>query len=64
MKILRTPDERFSKLAGYPFEPNYSEVPDSEGGILRIHYIDEGSDNAEIIRWWPLSSGRLWRSVR
>ena len=49
MKFLRTPDERFSKLAGYPFEPNYSEVPDSEGCILRIHYIDEGDDNAETV---------------
>jgi hypothetical protein len=23
MKILRTPDERFAGLAGYPFEPRY-----------------------------------------
>lgn len=47
MKTLRTPDERFDNLPGYPFEPNYVEIPDSEGGILRIHYIDEGPREAD-----------------
>jgi len=47
MQILRTDDERFSNLAGYPWEPNYIEVSDSEDGVLRIHYIDEGSKTAE-----------------
>ena len=42
MKVLRTPDERFAALPGYPFEPHYSEVPDGDGGTLRIHYVDEG----------------------
>ncbi len=42
MKILRTPDERFKNLEGFPFEPRYAEVPDGEGGRLRIHYVDEG----------------------
>jgi len=49
MKILRTPDGRFLNLKGYAFEPNYVEVPDSEGGVLRIHYVDEGDDNAETV---------------
>lgn len=47
MQILRTPDDRFSNLVGYPFEPNYIEVSDSEDGVLRIHYIDEGPKAAE-----------------
>jgi len=47
MKILRTPDDRFSNLAGYPYEPNYLEVPDSEDGWLRIHYVDVGPNKAE-----------------
>lgn len=46
MKILRTPDERFENLPDYPFEPNYLEVPDGEGGNLRIHYLDEGPRDA------------------
>ena len=47
MKTLRTPDDRFVDLPGYPFAPHYLEVPDTEGGRLRIHYIDEGSPDAE-----------------
>ena len=42
MKAPRTPDERFENLAGYPFEPHYVEVDDTEGGTLRMHYLDEG----------------------
>ena len=48
MEVLRTPDERFENLAGYPFEPHYVEVPDGEGrgGRLRVHYVDEGPRDA------------------
>ena len=50
MEILRTPEERFENLAGFPFKPNYVEVSDSEGGTLRIHYLDEGpSDTAPLL---------------
>ncbi|MEJ2477562.1 MAG: haloalkane dehalogenase [Desulfobacterales bacterium] len=42
MKTLRTPDDRFRNLPGYPFDPNYVEVSDGEGGSLRIHYVDQG----------------------
>ncbi len=49
MEILRTPDERFRDLAGYPFEPNYADVDDGEGGSLRIHYVDEGPRDGELI---------------
>jgi haloalkane dehalogenase len=38
MDVLRTPDERFANLPGYPYEPHYVEV---DG--LRLHHIDEGS---------------------
>ncbi len=41
MDVLRTPDERFENLPGYPFVPHYAEV---EG--LRIHYVDEGPREA------------------
>ncbi len=46
MKIVRTPDERFDNLPGYSFEPNYAELPDGEGGRLRVHYVDEGPKQA------------------
>jgi haloalkane dehalogenase len=42
---LRTPDERFADLPGFPYEPNYVDsLPGYEG--LRIHYLDLGSKNA------------------
>ena len=47
MKVVRTPEEGFQDLPGYPFVPNYVEVPDDEGGGLRIHYLDEGPREAD-----------------
>ena len=44
--LLRTPEERFADLPGYPFRANY--IDDLEGfGGLRIHYLDEGPADAE-----------------
>jgi pimeloyl-ACP methyl ester carboxylesterase len=43
--ILRTPDERFADLPGYPFAPHYvSDLQGYEG--LRVHYLDEGPRDA------------------
>src|ERR1700691_1545863 len=41
MEILRTPEERFSNLPGYPFKPHYLEADGQ-----RIHYVDEGLPSA------------------
>ncbi|TMA94580.1 MAG: alpha/beta fold hydrolase [Deltaproteobacteria bacterium] len=41
MESLRTPDDRFAGLPGYPFPPHYIEV---DG--LRVHYVDEGPRGA------------------
>jgi len=50
MEALRTPEERFADLPDYPFEPNYAEVRDGEGGVLRVHYLDEGpADEAPVL---------------
>jgi haloalkane dehalogenase len=43
INALRTPDERFENLPGYPFAPNYrDDLPGYEG--LRMHYLDEGRE--------------------
>ncbi|MGH0029205.1 MAG: haloalkane dehalogenase [Myxococcota bacterium] len=49
METVRTPDERFEKLPGYDFAPHYTDVPDGEGGTLRIHHVDEGPRDGEPI---------------
>jgi haloalkane dehalogenase len=46
MQVLRTPDERFADLPDYPFDAHYAEVPDGDGGSLRVHYLDEGPADA------------------
>src|SRR4051794_38529777 len=42
--FLRTPDDRFNGLPGYPFEPNYVDVTAGDGtnDVLRVHFVDEG----------------------
>ena len=45
MEILRTPDERFADLEGWPYEPHYAEVGDG----LRMHYVDEGPRDGQIV---------------
>ncbi len=49
MKTVRTPDAQFESLPDYPFAPHYTEVPDGDGGSLRIHYLDEGPADGETV---------------
>jgi haloalkane dehalogenase len=48
MEIVRTPDERFTDLPGYPFAPHHTEVArgDGTGATLRMHHLDEGPADA------------------
>mgnify|MGYP001074955726 CR=1 FL=1 len=49
MEYKRTPDERFENLKDYPFEPHYLTIDDTEGGELRVHYLDEGPANGPVV---------------
>jgi haloalkane dehalogenase len=42
MDVLRTPDDRFARLADFPYPPNYTEIIDADGTALRIHSVDTG----------------------
>ena len=42
--VIRTPEERFKNLEDYNFKPNYIEINN-----LRIHYLDEGPVDGEVI---------------
>jgi haloalkane dehalogenase len=48
MKFLRTPEQCFANLPGYPFSPRYAEVqvPGEVGTKVRVHYVDEGPHDA------------------
>ncbi len=49
MEILRTPDERFENIKGYPFEPHYTTIKTHDDSDLRIHHIDEGPKDGPIL---------------
>ncbi len=62
---LRTPDSAFEGLPDYPWAPRYmNHLPSLKG--LRMHFIDEGPDNAPLT--WVLLHGNptwsyLWRHL-
>jgi len=58
MQTLRTPDECFLSLPGFSFAPKYLEDLPSVSGI-RVHYIDEGSANADAV-WLCLHGEPTW----
>lgn len=49
MKLLRTPDHRFSALPEFPYQPRYVSIPAGDGSTLRVHYIDEGPEHAPVV---------------
>ena len=46
MQALRTPDDCFADLPGFPFAPHYAEIDDGDDGTIRVHYLDEGPADA------------------
>ena len=42
MDVLRTPDDRFASLPGFDRPPSYADLPDGDGGTLRMAYVDAG----------------------
>jgi haloalkane dehalogenase len=55
---LRTPDERFENLLGWPYAPNYLEISG-----LRIHYVDEGEGETVLLLHGEPSWSYLYRKV-
>lgn len=50
MEFLRTPDDRFSDLPDFAFEPHYVEVPAGDGsGTARLAYLDEGPAGGDVV---------------
>jgi haloalkane dehalogenase len=63
MEYVRTDDSRFDNLPGYPFVPHYKEVPDFDGGTLRMHYIDEGEGQVILCLHGQPSWSYLYRKM-
>ncbi|MDO3635527.1 haloalkane dehalogenase [Mycolicibacterium arseniciresistens] len=47
MQALRTPDERFTDLPEFAYPPRYCEVDDTEGGRLRVAWVEDGPAQAD-----------------
>jgi haloalkane dehalogenase len=47
MDKLRTPDECFAAVAEFPYEPRYADVPDQDGGTLRMAWVESGPADGE-----------------
>ncbi len=49
MHVIKTPDHCFENLDGYDLAPHYFEVEAEDKSKLRVHYVDEGPRDGEII---------------
>lgn len=58
MSIIRTPDECFSNLPGFPFMPHYVEI-----NGLRVHYVDEGEGEVILCLHGEPSWAYLYRKM-
>ena len=49
MPVLRTPDNCFVNIPDYPFEPNYVKVEHPKLGDMRLHYVDHGPKDGQVV---------------
>lgn len=47
MQTLRTPDDRFRDLPEFAYLPAYSDIDDTEGGTLRMAWVQAGPPEAD-----------------
>ena len=58
MPVIRTPDDRFNNLSGYPYRPHYMEIKG-----MRIHYVDEGKGDPILCAHGEPSWSYLYRKM-
>jgi haloalkane dehalogenase len=58
MSVIRTPEERFHDLPGFPFQPHYVEV-----NRMRIHYMNEGAGEVILCLHGEPSWSYLYRKM-
>jgi haloalkane dehalogenase len=61
-EVYRTPDERFTDLAGYNYTPNYLELEGEFQG-LRLHYVDEGEGSPVVLLHGEPTWAYLYRKM-
>lgn len=58
LELLRTPDDRFENLPGFPFAPHYVDI-----GGARVHYIDEGAGETVLMLHGEPTWSYLYRKM-
>jgi pimeloyl-ACP methyl ester carboxylesterase len=58
ISFVRTPDDCFADLPGFPWQPRYTTTLPSLGG-LRLHFLDEGPRDAPVT-WLCLHGNPAW----
>jgi haloalkane dehalogenase len=58
MPLVRTPDERFANLPGFPYAPHYVELDGA-----RMHYVDEGQGEVVLCLHGEPSWSYLYRKL-
>jgi haloalkane dehalogenase len=49
VEILRTPEDRFDGLPAFNHPPRYADVPDGDGGSLRMAYVAAGPADGPVV---------------
>ena len=60
--VFRTPDDRFSALPGWLWQPHYYELEGDLAG-LRMHYVDEGEGDPIVLVHGEPTWGYLYRKM-
>jgi haloalkane dehalogenase len=47
VRLLRTPEDRFTDLPDFPFERKYTELRDPHGGVIRVGYVEAGPSDGK-----------------
>jgi haloalkane dehalogenase len=49
MRTRRTPEKCFSGLPDFDYEPRYGDIPDGDGGSLRMAYVTAGPESGPAV---------------
>jgi haloalkane dehalogenase len=49
VRLLRTPEDRFENLPDFPYEPQYVELADPHGGLIRVGYVEAGPADGPVV---------------
>jgi haloalkane dehalogenase len=49
LEFLSTPEACFEKITDFDYAPHFIQVDDTEGASLKLHYIDEGPKDANVV---------------